>query len=735
MSLSTIAPRSRRVVTSYARSPRIVTIDAPEFHRRRPADDADAAILLFPGERIVQGSQAILRHRLRTPGCQLQIPVHYPALPELGLDLIGLEPRAYGQPPHRAEIATGIRIAAASEQARAIASALRDNTAPWAGLSVALAESLVDLPSATDRLRRLWRCETTPAPLRSLILRNLVVLLIKQGSADKARELLDLGMKAYPEYAELRFISAVEWLRNRKYTAALNDAKRATAMAPSALWIGSGGESTYRAAWIMGVCSAVAGRQEMALNYFLGGVCARPAFAPAVDALLDLRIPSRTVDRLSLELRGLVRREPQYLRMVAEYLLLHRCFDAVRAMIETNPMPAAMRDALAARVASAEAPFVAGGAEQGDGVVIQAPFFQQSSLGGIAKALARGLSDVELCLEPHGFATEAVREIPGGESIAQAMLRHPSKLGLTIRMCWPPDFSRPSCGKLCVIFPWEFRGVPRHWIRQMRENVDEVWTPSRWIAGELERAGLERSRVRVIPNGIDPQVFTPQGPAIQNDEARGCVFLFVGGAIPRKGFDLLLNAYEEAFTSRDDVTLWIKECGSASFYAHNSLLGLTRRFAPGSRLPHLMLNTEPVDAPTLAALYRRADCLVHPYRGEGFGMPLAEAMACGTPVITTAEGPAPEFCCEETGWLIPAVPAAVPDDPPPVGELSEPLTWFEPRFDELVRAMRAIYENRQEAQRRGAEAARRIHHTHAWPRIMERYAHAVQELTAAPVTV
>jgi glycosyltransferase involved in cell wall biosynthesis len=145
------------------------------------------------------------------------------------------------------------------------------------------------------------------------------------------------------------------------------------------------------------------------------------------------------------------------------------------------------------------------------------------------------------------------------------------------------------------------------------------------------------------------------------------------------------------------------------------------------------LNTKTVDEATLAGLYRRADCLVLPYRGEGFGMPLAEAMACGTPVITTAAGPAPEFCSDETGWLIPATTAMVPDDPPPVGELSEPLQWFQPSFDELVRAMRAAYENHEETKRRGAEAARRIHATHTWPRIIEQYASAAHEIVGEPV--
>ena len=55
----------------------------------------------------------------------------------------------------------------------------------------------------------------------------------------------------------------------------------------------------------------------------------------------------------------------------------------------------------------------------------------------------------------------------------------------------------------------------------------------------------------------------------------------------------------------------------------------------------------------MAALYRSCDVLVHPYRGEGFAMPVLEAMASGLPVVVTAGGPTDEFCPDAAGWRIP----------------------------------------------------------------------------------
>jgi glycosyltransferase involved in cell wall biosynthesis len=56
----------------------------------------------------------------------------------------------------------------------------------------------------------------------------------------------------------------------------------------------------------------------------------------------------------------------------------------------------------------------------------------------------------------------------------------------------------------------------------------------------------------------------------------------------------------------------------------------------------------------IAGLYTAVDCLVYPYRGEGFALPVLEAMASGIPVIVTAGGATDDFVREAFGWFIPA---------------------------------------------------------------------------------
>jgi glycosyltransferase involved in cell wall biosynthesis len=95
---------------------------------------------------------------------------------------------------------------------------------------------------------------------------------------------------------------------------------------------------------------------------------------------------------------------------------------------------------------------------------------------------------------------------------------------------------------------------------------------------------------------------------------------------------------------------------------HNSLMQQIQDDASDPHSPHVQPLLDLLEDATLAALYRGCDAFVLPYRGEGFGMPLLEAMACGKPAITTAQGPSQDFCSEKTAYLIPARKEEVPAD-------------------------------------------------------------------------
>ena len=339
----------------------------------------------------------------------------------------------------------------------------------------------------------------------------------------------------------------------------------------------------------------------------------------------------------------------------------------------------------------------------------------------------------------HGLPTslsiingEVTKRLPGpvqrvdrGERALDAPLPHPADL--EVRHQWPPDFSSPPSGRLAAIVPWEFGAIPHRWLPDIRRNVDELWVPSEYVREMYVSSGVDPDRVQVIPNGVDLELFRPAEPG-SSDQLR---FLYVGGITKRKGVDILLSAWDRAFAGRDDVVLVVKAAMAGGAYGGpNKVL---RQRAAESRLPHVELIEDDLGSAELAELYRCCDVFVLPYRGEGFAMPVLEAMASGLPVITTAGGPTDEFCPEQAGWRIRSERKAMPVGQP-VGFESEGESWMlEPDEDHLVELLReAAAESPAARSHRGAAGRAAAEH-HSWESVTQRYAERIGAVVPRPL--
>jgi len=203
-------------------------------------------------------------------------------------------------------------------------------------------------------------------------------------------------------------------------------------------------------------------------------------------------------------------------------------------------------------------------------------------------------------------------------------------------------------------------------------------------------------------------------------------FLFVGGLTPRKGPDVLFNAYRAAFKGRDDVTLVIKDFGANGIYASDERDAIRRHAASGA-LPRIEYIDRQLTDDEMADLYRACDVLVHPYRGEGFGMPVLEAMACGRPVMITAGGPTDEFCPDEACWRIPAGRITIPSRQISTFETLRYPWMLDPDPEHLCRLYQEVAEDADGRVRRG-EAARKAAETYSWSRIGSLYANRLSVL-------
>lgn len=305
----------------------------------------------------------------------------------------------------------------------------------------------------------------------------------------------------------------------------------------------------------------------------------------------------------------------------------------------------------------------------------------------------------------------------------------PHTADVEVRHRWPPDLAPPASGRLALIQPWEFGTIPVDWVDPLTRTVDELWVPSEYVRGMYTGAGIDPGKVHVIANGVDLEAFSPQGRRLTVDGVHEgqLVFLFVGGVIWRKGPDILLSAWREAFAGREDVVLVIKDFGADGLYRSGDREQIAAAIADPACAPVVHLHAD-LDDEEIAALYRAADVLVHPYRGEGFAMPVLEAMASGLPAIVTAGGPTDEFCPPPAGWRIES--ARVQRGDAKAGPLT--LTgerWdLEPSHDDLVRLLRDVAALPAAERRERGAAARAAAEAYGWETIAAGYAERIRAL-------
>jgi glycosyltransferase involved in cell wall biosynthesis len=334
--------------------------------------------------------------------------------------------------------------------------------------------------------------------------------------------------------------------------------------------------------------------------------------------------------------------------------------------------------------------------------------FKHHSLSVVNRELTRRLwrqGDLKLEIGPQHEGVD-LRLDGDLHGLAEAMSLDPSSgVKVTVRHQWPPDLRPVSSGALAVIQPWEFGCLPVEWVDN-QGHIDEFWVPSQWVRQCYLASGIRGDKVYVVRNGVDLGRFTPDGPRLPLGTTKGTKLLFVGGTIARKGIDVLLKSYLESFSGDDDVCLVIKGFGSGTLYPGSSLREMAQAIAEAAPTTPEVLYLEDDLTPTeMAELYRACDVLVHPYRGEGFALPVAEAMACGLAVVTTAGGPTDEFAPAELTYRIPATIVPLLPGVNDLGTPSGPQWWLEPDHQALSTTLRHVVSHPEEVAELGQAAA------------------------------
>jgi glycosyltransferase involved in cell wall biosynthesis len=201
------------------------------------------------------------------------------------------------------------------------------------------------------------------------------------------------------------------------------------------------------------------------------------------------------------------------------------------------------------------------------------------------------------------------------------------------------DFREQLCRESLRWTGWPYLGHPNEAMVQRVEEeyqlADRIRVSSEWARRSLIEGGVAKRKVFVVPQSIDVSRFAPSTIGAATGPLR---VVFVGSISLGKGFQYLLRAMSRLGGHHFALTM-IGATGDP--WSHR----LLRRLRAGLEVVHAA--GDPLSA------YQRGELFVLPTLHDGFGLVVAEAMACGLPVITTEACGAAEWIDEGSGWVVP----------------------------------------------------------------------------------
>jgi hypothetical protein len=222
-------------------------------------------------------------------------------------------------------------------------------------------------------------------------------------------------------------------------------------------------------------------------------------------------------------------------------------------------------------------------------------------------------------------------------------------------------------------------------------SLDKIFVCSEWAKRVvLNNVSIDSDKVHVIPLGVDLEIFDKS----EYPESKITKFYNCGKWEIRKGHDVLIKIFNDAFEPKDNVEL-ILMCDNP-FYTEseqNEWVKLYKESKLGDKVSIIPRQTTQKE---VYNIMKQCHCGIFPSRAEGWNLELLEMMACGRPVITTDYSAHSEFCTNANSYLAPINDTEVAYD----GK------WFHGQgnwakidsntIDYMVSSMRTIYKQHQE---------------------------------------
>ena len=361
---------------------------------------------------------------------------------------------------------------------------------------------------------------------------------------------------------------------------------------------------------------------------------------------------------------------------------------------------------------------------------IEGPFDSSYSLALVNREFARGLiargqTVSLLSTDGPGNYQPAEEFLARNSDIASRVVRPESSAqipsAIVARDLYPPRvFDMDGDINLLHSYAWEESGFPLEWVTEFNFVLNGMLCLSEHVKKIMIDHGFHRP-IFSSGCGVDHWERIEADHSFKVASDRKFKFLHVSSCFPRKGVEAMLAAYGAAFTQNDDVVLIIKTFQNE----HNQIDEWLRiHKQANNEFPDVIVIKENYTDSKLKALYEQCDVLIAPSKAEGFGLPIAEAMLSGIPVITTAWGGQLDFCNKQTAWLIDYDFARAETH---FGLYSS--VWAKPKISDLVVAMKTLVQlPRNERIMRSLEGQKKLLKEFKWVDVADRALGFVEQL-------
>jgi len=285
------------------------------------------------------------------------------------------------------------------------------------------------------------------------------------------------------------------------------------------------------------------------------------------------------------------------------------------------------------------------------------------SLSMVNKSIALALQNsknVEVKVDPTVYHTEHMTQVANIDKNIQSLVKKDlNPIDVSIRYIYPPyTTNMKGYHKIMGPYGWEESKFPQEYVQWFNTKLTMVFTMSDYVKKLLKNNGVY---IPIVTTGIVVEdILHVESKSLGFSLPSGFRLLHISSGFPRKGVDKLLKVFD-SFEKEKNITLIIKTFPNP----HNKTVeyledkGFTCRtmyeeniYLYEKEKKQLLLINKDISQSNIKYLYENSNLLVAPSFGEGFGLPMAEAMLLDLPVLTTSFGGQSDFCTSKTSWLI-----------------------------------------------------------------------------------